>query len=153
MRKIFIYFISIISLAGCGENATQKDDANEKGNLPVSIINNPRTPSDTTASNLGTLVFTDTLHDFGSVKEGEMVSYDFEYTNIGKSAVVITEARASCGCTVPEYTQEPIQPGKKGTMKVTFNSEGKPGPNYKNVTIKSNANPGEQDIAIKAQVN
>ncbi len=153
LKLILISALACTILSACENNkpkAIPEDDG--VGKIPVSAINNPRTSENTNAENLGKLVFTDTLHDFGTIKEGEVVSYEFEFTNVGKTAVIITEAVASCGCTVPEYSQEPLAPGNKRMMTVKFNSDGKQGPNYKNVTIRSNANPGEQSIAIKAEV-
>ena len=66
--------------------------------------------------------FDKTTHDFGKFSENSpVVSCVFTFTNIGDAPLVIHQAVASCGCTVPEYTKEPIQPGKKGTIKVTYN--------------------------------
>ncbi len=154
MHKIFVLGLLCVNIS-CNQSTTPPADTTENANnkLNVDIINNPRTPDNSNLGELGVLQFADSLHDFGNVKEGDIVSYDFEYKNTGKAPVIITEARASCGCTVPEYTKDPILPGATGKMQVTFNSDGKPGANYKNVTIKSNANPGSQDIAIKAMVN
>ena len=65
--------------------------------------------------------FDKTTHDFGKFSENSpVVSCVFTFTNIGDAPLVIHQAVASCGCTVPEYTKEPIQPGKKGTIKVTY---------------------------------
>ena len=70
--------------------------------------------------------FDKTTHDFGKFSENSpVVSCVFTFTNIGDAPLVIHQAVASCGCTVPEYTKEPIQPGKKGTIKVTYNGTGK----------------------------
>ena len=69
-----------------------------------------------------------------------VVSCVFTFTNIGDAPLVIHQAVASCGCTVPEYTKEPIQPGKKGTIKVTYNGTGKyPGHFKKSITLRTNA--------------
>ena len=66
--------------------------------------------------------FDKTTHDFGKFSENSpVVSCTFPFTNIGDAPLVIHQAVASCGCTVPEYTKEPIMPGKKGTIKVTYN--------------------------------
>ena len=70
--------------------------------------------------------FDKTTHDFGKFSENSpVVSCTFTFTNIGDAPLVIHQAVASCGCTVPEYTKEPIMPGKKGTIKVTYNGTGK----------------------------
>jgi hypothetical protein len=77
--------------------------------------------------------------NFGTIKQGDPVNYEFKFTNAGKDPLIITEARASCGCTVPEWPKEPIKKGESGVIKVTFNSTGKTGQQDKTVTINSNA--------------
>ena len=79
-------------------------------------------------------------HDFGTFSEKEpVVTCTFTYTNVGETPLVINQAVASCGCTVPEYTKTPIQPGEKGEIKVTYNGAGKfPGHFKKSITIRTN---------------
>lgn len=85
--------------------------------------------------------FEKTTHNFGTFSEADAkVSYTFTFTNIGDAPLVIHQAVASCGCTVPEYSQEPILPGKKGTVKVTYNGTGRyPGHFKKSITLRTNA--------------
>ncbi|MBP5339848.1 MAG: DUF1573 domain-containing protein [Prevotella sp.] len=83
----------------------------------------------------------DTLtHNFGKFSEkAPVVTCSFTFTNIGEQPLVINQAIASCGCTVPEYTKEPIQPGSKGEIKVTYNGTGKfPGHFKKTITVRTN---------------
>lgn len=79
-------------------------------------------------------------HNFGTFSEKEpVVTCTFTYTNIGEQPLIINQAVASCGCTVPEYTKEPVMPGEKGQIKVTYNGTGKfPGHFKKSITIRSN---------------
>lgn len=95
------------------------------------------------AQNKPAVEFDKTSHNFGAFSENSpVVTTTFTFTNTGKAPLVIHQAVASCGCTVPEYTQEPIQPGKTGTVKVTYNGEGKlPGHFKKSVTLRTNAEP------------
>ncbi|MBW7845373.1 MAG: DUF1573 domain-containing protein [Bacteroidia bacterium] len=78
-------------------------------------------------------------HDFGKIKEGTLAIHPFEFTNKGKSPLVITNVIASCGCTTPEWSKEPIAPGAKGLIKAAFNSYGRPGQFHKTITVISNA--------------
>lgn len=80
-------------------------------------------------------------HNFGTFSENSpIVSCVFTFTNIGDAPLVIHQAIASCGCTVPDYTKEPILPGKTGTIKVTYNGTGKyPGSFKKSITLRTNA--------------
>lgn len=83
----------------------------------------------------------DTLtHNFGTFSEkNPVVTYTFTYTNIGEQPLVINQAVASCGCTVPEYTKTPIKAGEKGEIKVTYNGTGKfPGHFKKSITVRTN---------------
>ncbi len=85
--------------------------------------------------------FDKTSHDFGKFTEDNaVVSYTFTFTNVGDGPLVIHQAVASCGCTVPDYTQEPVLPGKTGTVKVTYNGTGRtPGHFKKSITLRTNA--------------
>ncbi len=78
-------------------------------------------------------------HDFGTIKEGPVAEYVFEFKNTGKEPLIIQSASASCGCTTPEWPKEPILPGKKGKITVHYNTQGRPGPFTKTVFITSNA--------------
>ena len=89
--------------------------------------------------NAGKFKFKSETHDYGEVPEGPKAECDFEFKNVGKKPIVITEAHGSCGCTVPEWPKEPILPGKKGKIHVIYNTDHRPGPISKEVTINSNA--------------
>lgn len=84
--------------------------------------------------------FDKNVHNFGTFSEKTPVQTAvFAFTNIGKAPLIINQAIASCGCTIPSYTKEPIMPGEKGTVKVTYNGKGKfPGHFKKSITIRTN---------------
>jgi len=79
-------------------------------------------------------------HNFGKFSEkNPVVECTFAFTNVGETPLVVNQAVASCGCTVPEYTKTPIQPGEKGEIKVTYNGTGKfPGHFKKSITVRTN---------------
>ena len=88
-------------------------------------------------------------YDFGEVKDGEVVEVDFNFTNTGKSDLIIFDASASCGCTVPEYPQNiNIEPGQKNKLKVRFDTSNKPGKQMKSVTLTTNTNTGKKIIRL-----
>jgi len=92
-------------------------------------------------SNGPVMTFEEKTHDFGTIKEADgPVSHTFEFTNTGNEPLVIINVNASCGCTRPEYSKEPIKPGKKGKIKVTYNPAGRPGEFSKDVKIRTNGN-------------
>ncbi|MDR1937968.1 MAG: DUF1573 domain-containing protein [Tannerellaceae bacterium] len=93
-------------------------------------------------------------HDFGTIKEsGGKVSHTFVVKNDGTQPLVITRVIASCGCTSPDWTKEPIAPGKTGEVLVTYDPQGRPGPFAKTVSIYSNGKRGSQVLTIRGEVN
>ncbi len=99
-----------------------------------------------------TIVFEEVTHDFGTIKEGEPAIHVFKFTNTGQNPLKIESAKASCGCTAPEYPKDPIQPGNQGEIKVTFHTKGRLGAQHKAVTINANTSPVSTRIFIKANV-
>jgi hypothetical protein len=102
--------------------------------------------------NAGEFKFDVETYDFGTIKQGESVTYDFNFTNVGKEPLIISEAHGSCGCTVPVWPKEPLKKGDKAQIKVTFNSTGKMGMQDKTVTITSNAKGGQKVLHLKGNV-
>jgi hypothetical protein len=92
------------------------------------------------------------VYEFGSIKQGESVTYEFKFKNSGKEPLIITNASGSCGCTVPVWPKEPVKKGETGIIKVTFNSTGKMGAQDKTVTITSNAKTNPMVLHIKGNV-
>lgn len=85
------------------------------------------------------IVLERTSYDFGTIRESDgPVSVEFKFSNEGESPLVILSARASCGCTRPEYPKRPVAVGQSGTIKVTFDPNGRPGEFIKDVTVKTN---------------
>lgn len=78
-------------------------------------------------------------YDFGKIPEGPVAEHIFEFKNVGKEPLIISNCNASCGCTTPEWNKEPILPGKKGKITVRYNTQGRVGPIAKSVYITSNA--------------
>ena len=94
----------------------------------------------TMAQKQAEIKFDKLTHDFGTFSEqNPVVNCVFTFTNVGETPLVINQAVASCGCTVPEYTKTPVQPGEKGELKVTYNGTGKfPGHFKKSITVRTN---------------
>jgi hypothetical protein len=84
------------------------------------------------------MAFQEESHDFGTIKEGVIAEYTFKFTNTGTQPLVLMDVRPSCGCTTPDWSKEPVQPGKTGVIKVKYNSAGRPGKFNKSITITSN---------------
>ncbi len=101
----------------------------------------------------GTMKFDTEKHNFGELAEGVMVSYEFEFVNTGNKAIKISKVTASCGCTTPYWSKEAIQPGKKGKIKATYNTTGRPGNFNKSITVNSNATNKLVVLFISGKVN
>lgn len=97
--------------------------------------------------------FADSVYNFGLVAEEKgPVGCVFSFTNTGKVPLVITNATADCGCTTPSYTLEPIEPGKRGEVRVSYNPEGRPGTFVKKIRVYSNAGEYPKELVIKGNV-
>jgi hypothetical protein len=97
--------------------------------------------------------FAKEVHDFGKVEESAgTISTEFTFKNVGNAPLIIQRVQASCGCTTPEYTNEPVLPGKTGTIKVTYSTTGRPGALDKDVTIFTNVPDTIYKVHIKGEV-
>ena len=92
------------------------------------------------------------VYSFGEIEEGEEVNHVFTFTNTGKSPLIIADVKASCGCTTPEFTKEPIKPGESGKITVVFNSAGQRGKQQKIISVMSNAHPNISMVQLKGEV-
>jgi hypothetical protein len=118
-----------------------------------SLISNPISADQTTdMSQMAVIEFKEENIDFGTIKSGEVVTKVFEFTNTGKSPLVISDAQASCGCTVPEWPRSPIAPGETGKIIAKFDSNGKSGQQEKTITITSNTSPNSTKLRISGIV-
>jgi hypothetical protein len=91
-------------------------------------------------------------HDFGTINEGESVEYTFQVKNTGEAPLIIQNAQPSCGCTVPDWTKNPIPAGGSGFVKAKFDSSGKPGIQNKTITVTANTWPKQTVLRFKAMV-
>jgi len=97
--------------------------------------------------------FDEKTHDFGKVNEEDgKITHVFDFVNKGISPLVVSRVQASCGCTTPVWTKEPVEPGKKGTITVTYNPTGRPGAFTKTITVYSNAIDEQLVLTIHGEV-
>lgn len=94
----------------------------------------------------------DTVYNFGKVTDGEKVEYSYRFKNTGNKPLVIVDATASCGCTVPQKPEKPIMPGEIGFIKVAFDSKGRIGNAHKAITVTSNAKPEFPQLLLTGDV-
>ncbi len=96
--------------------------------------------------------FVKTQHDFGTITEGTQATVEFKFRNTGKAPLVLTSVQASCGCTTPKWTKEPIAPGAEGSITAIYNSNGRPGNFTKTITVKHNGDGGAEYLTIRGFV-
>ncbi|MES2560698.1 MAG: DUF1573 domain-containing protein [Bacteroidota bacterium] len=117
----------------------------------VFAANAQTTPTPVENKNQADITFDKETHDFGAIVQNNPATYTFVFKNTGKEPLIITNAAASCGCTTPEWTKEPIMPGKKGFVKATYNAATL-GVFNKAVTVMSNGKRGTISLMIKGDV-
>lgn len=106
----------------------------------------------TTPEIITEISFDGPIFNYGTIESGEIVQTVFEFENTGTEPLIITNAKGSCGCTVPEWPREPIAPGESGQLVVRFNSKNKIGMQSKRVTITANTDPAHSYLTVKGEV-
>lgn len=166
-----LFFLSALILAGCDSKSSEKkiaelqDKLTEAQSGTSSTTTTPKTTptSTTTATNTPEVKPDGPLpafqwedgeeFDFGSITQGDIAEHTFKFKNIGEAPLIIENAKASCGCTIPSYSQEPVPVGGEGTVVVRFDSKGKTNVQNKTVTITANTYPKISRLRIKSFVN
>jgi hypothetical protein len=141
MKQIFLLIVLISTAYSCQYFKKPKPTINQEGLNNTMLINNPSAIS-----------FKDTLLDLGVLKEGEVKSVEFDFTNTGSSDLVLYNVQGSCGCTVTEYPKEIFKQGASGKIKATFNSAKRPGDHRKSITVNSNTLPPTNTLYFKVSV-
>lgn len=144
--KLFVVII-VFAFMGCN-NASQNNNQ-----ITSDIIKNPATASGKEhKGDLPEIKFNKEQHDFGLILQGEKVSYIFKYKNIGNADLIITNASASCGCTVPKFSSEPIPPGGEGEIEAIFDSSNRTGKQIKTITVWTNCQPNQTKLQITSEI-
>jgi len=144
MKKgiLVLAVLTAMIFTSCKEDAASKV---KEANVEVAAAR------DAQATAFPVMSFDEKEFDFGNITKGTGVEHKFTFTNTGKAPLVIVDAKSSCGCTVPEYSKEPVQPGAKGELLVKYNGSGA-NQVTKTVTIKANTAAGTETVRIKAFV-
>jgi hypothetical protein len=126
---------------------TAPTNSSGNGNIPGTNVNS-------TVSNMPptTIQYESEKFNFGVINEGEVVKHTYKFKNTGNEPLLISNAKGSCGCTVPTWPKEPVPPGGTGEIKVEFNSKGKPGMQSKRVTVTANTTPADTYLEISGEV-
>lgn len=154
---------SLVFLLGCNNtdlesriNGLEKRIAELESSKPkqpeLALAQNVQSVEEVPAGPAPKFKFEKEEHNFGTIKEGEVVTHTFKFTNVGEAPLVIQNAQASCGCTVPDWTKEPVPVGGTGEVQVKYDSKNKSGVENKTVNITANTIPEVTKVTIKTVV-
>lgn len=145
MRLLILSLFVAIVFVSC-KNEDKKSDVVNKTAEATKID-----PTDSTK--FTTILWLDSLVDFGTVKKGETKTIQFRFRNTGDKPLIVADVVAGCGCTVPEFTREAVQPGKEGFVKAAFNSNGQPPTVHKTITVATNTRKQLDTIGFIGEIN
>ncbi len=145
MKKVVfaIGAIAFFAFTSCKENASSKIKSDNVAEAAV---------RDEAAKAVPVMTFEKAEHDFGTIEQGTPQETAFKFTNTGNAPLIITDAKSSCGCTVPNPPKDPIAPGETGELLVKFNGQGQ-NQVTKTITVTANTEKGSELLRIKAFVN
>ena len=159
INKLYYLIICVFIAFSCQEEQKKVEvpPADEVKNMDKisnsSLIHNPVTADEVIRpEDAAKIQFEETSFDFGDLVDGDIAEHVFTFKNVGASPLIISHAKAGCGCTVPQWPRSPILPGESNEIKVVYNSKGKKGVQNKTVTVTANTVPNETTIEIKANV-
>ena len=145
MRFFLVTFIFVWLLAGCGQT-----DSN--GNIKVPFARGEAGTAD--SAKLTSMEWKQKSISYGKIQEGESLNIEFRFTNTGKLPLVISKVEPGCGCTVADIPKEPIQPGKEGVIRGSFNSSGRLNTQHKTLLVYANAKgiqPAELSFEVEVE--
>lgn len=140
MKKYFLLLLVSASLISC--DVKRKD----KNALDADVQKVLASKDSTTVQII------DSSYNFGKVADGEKVEYSYRFRNTGTKPLVVVQATASCGCTVPQKPEKPVMPGEIGFIKIVFDSKNRVGNAHKTITVESNAKPEFPPLTLTGDV-
>lgn len=157
MLRLSLIISIVILIASCSENTdTGEAVTAEKHPMKEGFYSKlkPKTDLDDPKeeAGLGKIIWDKEEHDFGEVTEGDLVTYSFEFTNTGKGPLEILKADSRCGCTVANWTEEPIMPGQKGKLTAVFDSKHLMDQQSKAIIVHTNGTPSKTALVVRAFV-
>lgn len=165
-RSVFFFAALLVTFMACKDRNAEKRiaemesrlkelEAKKQGTTPTPIQASETTPAPAEEKPEGPLPkmeFQTTDHDFGTINEGDVVEYTYAFKNTGEGPLIIQGAQPSCGCTVPDYTKDPIPVGGTGYVRAKFDSNGKTNQVSKSITVTANTFPKQTILRFKAMI-
>ena len=152
MQK-FISILTIVFISACGSKVSDLELRVAKLETEIASMRKGGVSTIMPAGAFPKFTFEQEEHNFGQIRDGDIVSHTFRFTNTGEAPLIISKATAACGCTVPQWPKQPIPAGGSGEIQVQFDSSNKPGMQNKVVTITANTESKVKKLLIRAQVN
>lgn len=163
LRSFAFFCLLILAATACKDRDAEKKIAQLESRLAE--LEGKKTPDATSTAvpaatapetkpegPLPTMEFAVIDHDFGTINEGDIVEHTYSFKNTGAAPLIIQNAQGSCGCTVPDWSKEPIPVGGTGFVKAKFDTNGKPNAQNKTVTVTANTWPKQTVLRFKAMV-
>ena len=151
--KKFISILTIVFISSCGSKVSDLELRVAKLETEIASMRKGGVSTIMPAGAFPKFTFEQEEHNFGQIRDGDIVSHTFRFTNTGEAPLIISKATAACGCTVPQWPKQPIPAGGSGEIQVQFDSSNKPGMQNKVVTITANTESKVKKLLIRAQVN
>ncbi|MFO7789528.1 MAG: DUF1573 domain-containing protein [Bacteroidota bacterium] len=149
---IAIVLAFLFSFLSC-MNDKDENNSNENDEITTKDVHNPiSADKDSNMDELPEFDFPVKEYNFGTVIQGEKVSYTFTFTNVGGSDLIINNVKASCGCTTPDWTRKPVEPGEEGTIEIIFDSHGRSGEQKKTVKVFANTQPNTTELRVSCNI-
>lgn len=146
---MFMSLTGILLLLACNNKSTVDENAATTEEISIPSTEVSATVDSTSAP---IMTFESSTYEFKKITSGQKVSYSFKFKNTGTTPLIISNAQATCGCTVPEYPRSPVPPGAEGSINVVYDSAGQTGMQAKIITLTSNAYPTTTQLVLKGQV-
>ena len=140
LKQKFIYMLCCFLLWSCGHHLKNIENQPTDNGLEQDKTNLPE------------ILFENTTHDFGEVIQGEEFHHTFHFKNIGKSSLIVSDVKTSCGCTISVPPMEPVSPEEESEIPITFNTTHKSGEVTIFVVVSANTYPAQTILTVKAKV-
>ena len=149
-----LHVVFLLVILSINQGCRITDHSERDGEVSTEHLNFPVTGEGAVdPEELPRMTFETTHADMGRMVQGARVDHTFTFTNTGGGALVLTDVRGSCGCTVAKnWPRDPVRPGEQGTISVYFDSEGRSGKQDKTVTVVANTTPPTQVLTLSGEV-
>jgi hypothetical protein len=145
MKNLICSFVILAFLSACGNEKTNNKTPQDISELQKIAADTP---------NFTQIQWIDSVYNFGTIEEGAQIQVRFKFKNIGNKPLYLTEVKAGCGCTTPDYTKEAIEPSKEGWINGVFDSKNQMGEVHKYIMVKTNTiNGTEHKLMFTGTVN